>query len=154
MEETPICPPESLRMGINPLDEHHLYLLDLLNKMRVEFSEPVPNLGIAEDVLSRLQQYANYHFGYEESLMEQTGCAAAAVNKIQHRLFLDRLASIKDSMTRMDSIEHTYKANLELTEFLTYWLRSHVCEVDCALKTVLDKIVSVKSSKESEVKDA
>lgn len=84
---------ESLRVGIDVIDEHHRYLFDLVN----DLIDVVANkLGARElgRVLKALGQYVLVHFRAEESMMEQYGYHRLDIQLQQHHLFLERFKGL------------------------------------------------------------
>ena len=114
----------TLAVGHDMIDQHHEHLVELLNKTYDEFCDQRPKLGL-EAVLDELIDYATYHFGQEELLMEQTGFPGKEEHLREHAYFVRRVGEIQ-----RDMLAGTGHLSLEVISFLRNWLVNHISQKD------------------------
>jgi hemerythrin len=111
-------------LGIQPLDEHHRHLFELINKAHASFNEGVvaDNFGIVIDALSK---YAVYHFETEEQMMADTSYPGLSEHKEEHDSFAAWVADIQKEF---------YNGNKDfpriLINFLDNWVTDHIQQSD------------------------
>ncbi|MBJ6798770.1 bacteriohemerythrin [Geomonas propionica] len=114
----------TLAVGHDMIDQHHEHLLELLNKTYDEFCEQKSKQGL-EAVLDELIDYATYHFGQEELLMEQTDFPGKEEHLREHAYFARRVGEIQK-----DILAGTGHLSLEVISFLRNWLVNHISQKD------------------------
>ncbi|NMG58230.1 hypothetical protein E1H12_06745 [Geitlerinema sp. P-1104] len=67
---------ESLRVGIDPIDQQHQQLIEQLNLLMIALQENKAKSEI-ERIIGFLEQYINRHFGFEENCMNAYQCPVA-----------------------------------------------------------------------------
>jgi hemerythrin-like metal-binding protein len=116
--------------GVDSIDEQHQRLIEMVNNL-----DEACRLGEAKERLKQMvdfvAEYAQEHFGHEESIMDQHRCPAAGKNKVAHRQFLIAFTKVKE---KMDGQGATTSLVLELKELMSSWLTNHICKVDTGLR--------------------
>lgn len=127
---------DSFSLGIKQLDEHHMHLLDLLNRA---YSACMLNNPIAEfrAIIDELYDYTTYHFSAEERVMKENHYPGLPDQEQEHGTFVRKLASYRQEMER-GNISSTIEL-VELTEFLANWFRDHIVDVDKKLGVYLQQ---------------
>jgi hemerythrin len=115
---------KSFELGIEPFDEHHRYLVGLLNKTYDNFIAETGNEHL-ESVLDELIDYATYHFTAEERWMKEQRYPDLQQHKEIHDGFNLRVVEIQKDY-------HGRKArlSLEVLIFLKEWLSDHILKTD------------------------
>ena len=110
-------------IGIPRLDADHVTLVSLLNQLYINLAEE--KCGDAIDpILAALQQYADSHFRFEESLMTEFGYPELEAHQESHDGFSIRIAELRR--------EHHANGDVarSLRTLLGRWLFDHVVRVD------------------------
>ncbi len=106
-------------LGIKTIDDHHRVLVDLINEMYLAFMER-KHSDITAQVLDRLEEYAAFHFSYEERVFSQVGYASRTEHIHHHRSFADKIGIFKaQSSAGLD-------ATFSIINFLRDWLKTHI----------------------------
>lgn len=119
---------EKLSTGIRQFDEHHHYLVDLLNKTHDDFINGAPDESV-EAVLNELVEYAGYHFAAEENWMHEISYPKLAEHKSEHDGFLQSVQVLRDGFG--SGQEHIF---LEVLMFLKRWIRNHLMDSDAGYR--------------------
>jgi len=111
-------------LGIPIIDEHHRYLLDLMNMLHEAVTRSGQIFDIAQ-ALKALESYSAVHFREEERLMVQAGYPGLSEHVAEHRGFVADIARTWQSLrdNPLFSGWHTLK-------FLSDWLINHIQESD------------------------
>ena len=114
-------------VGIEIIDSQHKKLVELINRLdECDDKEEGPRARELEMILDALLEYTVYHFGTEESLMEEYDYESEATEKhrLGHQRFIYKLEILfKNSR----SVE---KNGNVLSEFLIKWLTFHIIDTD------------------------
>ena len=113
--------------GIEPLDEQHKEMLQLLQSLALVMKEP-ERQSEQEDILIRLRDHAFKHFDFEENLMVRHGFPGLAHHRRIHddtRRHLNFLASMYPAYKQM--------VPSGVLEYLLNWLLEHISEEDFTL---------------------
>lgn len=117
-------------IGIPQIDEEHRYLFSLVEKgMSLLQDEYLADrYEKVKGLLEELDNYAEQHFAHEEAYMEQIRDPELFRQRVQHRLFRDK---IRDWLFMDINDENGQKQLLEeLMPFLTRWLYHHIIGSD------------------------
>lgn len=123
------------KTGIEVIDKQHQRLF--------EIGDEIYNLAVLKDgqdhydeimtLLSSLKDYAVYHFGYEESLMEKYKYKELETHKKQHESFVAKLNEIEsqdiDSKQKM--------VILDILDFIVGWISNHIIGSDLKYKDII-----------------
>lgn len=118
-------------IGVDELDDHHRYLVLLLNIIYESFIHDVPDWDLAK-IFDELTNYTEYHFGAEEALMQDWCYPGFDNHKALHDQFVKRLQEIQAGFLSKKSL-----VSFELLTFLNSWLLSHIQETDVKFGTFL-----------------
>ncbi len=121
--------PDRFSVGVDHIDDQHKRLFGTVNDLHAAMSEGKGREEL-ESILEELESYTNYHFGDEETFMEECGYSSACAECFRdhtevHREFEDR---VEDIRTRYEAGEMT--VTMDTLEFLRTWLTSHIAGVE------------------------
>ena len=127
---------DSFLLGIQELDEHHVHLLDLLNRA---YSACMLNNPVAElrTIVDELYDYTRYHFSAEELVMKGNNFPGLPDQEQEHEIFIKKIVSLQQEMEK-GHISSTIEL-VELTEFLANWFRNHIVDEDNKLGAYLNR---------------
>jgi hemerythrin-like metal-binding protein len=124
--------------GVPEIDEQHMILVDLLNRVRVKLL-PEPDNKEMERIILDLLSYALYHFEMEERLMDEYGYGSgrpqeANAHLEQHRFFSEKVVSVRNALISGEEISAE-----ELLRFLSQWLVDHILKTDFKLANYIQR---------------
>lgn len=121
-----------LSVGVPEIDRQHQILIGLINQL----SDAADDSGVRVDIpaiLDELVRYTEYHFSFEEKLMQDTNYRDYAEHQREHHTFINKM---KELVGRLEHGEPV--PGPELLRFLRDWLVSHILHVDRKLGDVLN----------------
>ena len=133
-----------LVLGIPQIDEQHIWLVHLLNKLASSLANEVDTPDL-ENIYKELGDYAIYHFQTEENIWHQflKGDEWEVAHKKSHESFVSDVFKLK--------VEQNDKSLHDVLEgvlsFLTQWLAPHILETDKRMAMV---VLAMKSGKSLE----
>jgi hemerythrin-like metal-binding protein len=113
-------------LGIGEIDDQHVKLVGLINKQH-RFMKLQKSSENADGVLKELTDYTEYHFKYEEKLLEKYGYPEKRAHLKSHEKLMDQVAEFK-----MQRKEGSASLHMDIMVFLTDWLKTHILESDKA----------------------
>jgi hemerythrin-like metal-binding protein len=122
---------ESLDVGIFTIDQHHRYLVDLLNDLHDAVARRLGARAVGK-VLKMLRQYAQIHFRAEEQMMAHYGYAGLGKQQEQHRRFDKTVEAFYEELH-----VNPLTAQFDMLGFLSEWLLRHIRIEDAKLKTLI-----------------
>ncbi|MGE5503102.1 MAG: bacteriohemerythrin [Actinomycetota bacterium] len=114
-------------VGVNRIDSHHRRQFEIANSM-LELVERKRGKAEVAEAMGMLAEYARFHFGEEERLMDRYGYPDIATHRARHKRFLEQL----DEMASGDADEPAVMA------FLQEWLIGHTLGEDRRLGSFLN----------------
>lgn len=127
------------KMGIPGIDEQHKQFLDFLN----EANEILKTNDYESHyyIIRKLENYAKFHFSYEEELMEKANSSCLNDHKIQHESFMKRIEQFKLEYTNQNPL-----LGQKIVDYIRKWFLSHVLNCDRCFK---DDVLNYLKEKES-----
>jgi len=127
---------DSLAIGVKEIDQHHRHLVGLLNAafcalQSGDYRQSFPGL------LEELQQYAQYHFGFEEQGMQKYRYPDYLSHKEEHDRFAARVSDLRQEYDGRAVDEALF---METVSFLTQWLMQHIRKTDAAFGHYLRRL--------------
>ena len=113
---------EEVRVGIERFDDDHKRLVQMINELFAACYADRGS-GIVAETLSRLIDYAGYHFKREEDLMEEHGYPDLETHRAEHKSFAERVVALQNVAGSDD-------VSIDLLDFLGTWLETHLLDVD------------------------
>jgi hemerythrin-like metal-binding domain len=115
---------ERYQLGIEEVDRQHRKLFDI-GARAYELSRLDNAFDRYDDimeVLHELLDYAQYHFKYEEDFMSKSNFDQLEHHAREHDYFI---AKVK-SLLSQDIDENQQKTLVEITDFLSEWISTHI----------------------------
>ena len=111
---------ENYSIELNIIDQQHKKWIDFINILYRSFKNEVPADSINESI-SKLLDYTDYHFGFEEKYLEDFNCGKPEEHKKKHEKFI---STIKEYQTLFNDGE--YNAVYKLIVFINSWVLHHI----------------------------
>jgi hemerythrin len=116
---------QKFSVGVASLDEEHQRLVALLNHFYDALQAGNAN-DVLGDILDRLIQYTQLHFGHEEQFLQESGYADYAAHKKLH----DDLTRQVLAVQQKQKSAATNALSVEVMSFLKNWLLNHIQGTD------------------------
>lgn len=115
---------ESFLVGVEPFDEHHKQLVELLNRSYTElvYDAPLESCG---ELLDELSDYVSYHFVAEELWMMENSYPRYEEHIAEHNNYIKQLQEFQK-----DYKQGRTETSLEVFTFLRRWLVEHILKSD------------------------
>jgi methyl-accepting chemotaxis protein/hemerythrin len=115
---------DDLSVNIREIDEQHLGLINLINKLHSAMRSG-KGLEATAKVLEELKDYTVFHFSSEEALFEEHGYAGMLNHVSHHKKFVDTVLEFESKILSGKS-----SVTMEVMNFLKDWLLKHIKGVD------------------------
>lgn len=115
---------DSFLVGVEPFDEHHKHLVDLLNRSYNELEHDAPPESCGE-LLDELSDYVSYHFVREELWMMESSYPRYEQHIAEHNSYIQRLQGFQQDYKKGKA-----ETSLEIFTFLRRWLIEHILKSD------------------------
>lgn len=112
-------------VGISSIDEEHLRLINLINKLNEGISKK-ESKNMLEPIFDQLIEYTLEHFKNEEELMKNSNYAELEEHKIEHKKLMQTVMDLNK--------EKFYIFPQNVSEFLNSWLINHILNCDIKYK--------------------
>ncbi|AHM58150.1 hypothetical protein EAL2_808p06470 (plasmid) [Peptoclostridium acidaminophilum DSM 3953] len=118
---------DSYSVGVEAIDKQHKVLFeignDIASAMKSDKDDKYDDIMY---MLEELIDYTEYHFSFEEEMLEKNGLPLSDKHLEQHRFFIDKLTEKKS-----DEIDESQGETLnELFGFVTDWIVTHILSTD------------------------
>lgn len=125
---------ENFSTGIALVDEQHVQLVALINKLATHLSQ-ANEPSLLNETLDELAAYAEYHFNAEEDIWESVFKKddMLVYHKRNHQLFLPKISEIKNGN---GNTSHA-KTLEEILKYLVNWLLQHILDSDRRMAKVV-----------------
>ena len=117
---------DSLRLGVETIDNEHQELLAILNNVLEAKSKPKTAREGAE-LIDRLLEFSIAHFRHEEELMVRIGYPEFESHRRAHVKLREQARFLKKVL---DGEDNPALVRLELAGFLSEWLADHLVQMD------------------------
>ena len=115
---------DKFRSKFNVIDYEHEKLFIYINNLIDAYNSPEIGALLIEINLDNLIKYAHFHFQTEEEMMQEAAYPDFLTHKKAHGIFLD---SVQQFKTKYEQNELNL---VEVIEYLTNWLTSHILTLD------------------------
>lgn len=111
-------------LGIAEIDQQHKKLFDIGRRVYdlAALDDSYDHYDEIMGLIDELLEYTEYHFDYEEKLMEKYNYEGYAQQLEEHKFYTDKIKGI--SARDVDSDQQ--KATVEIVDFLSEWISSHI----------------------------
>lgn len=127
---------DAFSVNISSIDEQHKELFSIGNSLYdvVSMRDDIDTYDDLVAALQRMQDYAIYHFGFEEKLMKDNGYPDFNNHKKQHDYFIQKIGSVD-----YEEMDKDQKQNgLDLIIFIANWIENHILKTDMKYKDFLN----------------
>jgi hemerythrin-like metal-binding protein len=124
----------SMKIGNPDIDNDHMYLLCLMNTIAAATKCHVhPN--VLEKLADLVIIYTSIHFAREQQIQKQFGYEETEEHKALHNNFIERVRSMKTTLSSIDHSDNDYKKSMaKFNELMKYWWTEHILEEDVKMK--------------------
>ncbi len=123
----------SLSVGIDAIDEHHRYLIDIINQLHDTVTKHLGADKVAK-LMKRLYQYAQIHFSAEEKMMERYGYGEVENHQQMHNHFRKRLKQFYEEL-HISPLTSQY----DVMTYLRDWLVRHIAIEDKKMAKLVEQ---------------
>ena len=123
----------ALSIGVEEIDRQHKQLIKLVNELLAMDNIRVDSEMIS-DALTRMTDYANYHFTSEEKFMQEQGYPQFEAHRRQHVEFIRKTAELA-----IGAIAHRKTVPVEMLEYLKSWLVNHIMISDMKIRDFVER---------------
>ncbi len=114
---------DSFLLNIDVIDNQHKKFFEIFDLiMTLNKSKDASKLST---VINGLQDYAQYHFKTEETLMENADSANFELHIIQHQFFINKIKEFTIAQNYNNPVLTT-----QIVVFMRKWLLMHITETD------------------------
>jgi hemerythrin len=117
---------ESLTSGEDDLDAHHEEIFRYMHKLDEACEEGRARKEI-ESTIQYLKRYVDFHFTYEEQLMEKFEYPETEAHAGQHHDFAERVRGLDELFGELST---SLGVLVETNHALSNWLKDHILETD------------------------
>lgn len=139
--------PEEFLTGIEPVDQQHQRLVDMVAQLEDVRKTAYPNKDQKHEavggIVSEMIDYTIRHFAFEESLMQDAQYKFYSAHKRIHELLIKRAGEYKERWVSGEDIAD------ELYDVLKRWLFNHILNDDKAYASAVKWNMGVLDSKDS-----
>ncbi len=115
---------KSFSVGVEMIDNEHKKLIDMANEYYKVYiatqSKDLKNLALKE-LVAKLVEYTLFHLSHEEEILEKCEYTNLAPHRERHQEFRKKVIEMKNDL---DEGKTVY--SMEITNFIRYWLVSHI----------------------------
>lgn len=114
----------SLLLDVEPFDEHHKHLFNLLNWTYDLIVTDAPPDSFCE-LFKELKDYTVYHFGAEEAWMHEQNYPQKEMHIRQHKSFFKEVIRLEEEFAAKG-----VPVSISVLTFIKEWLIYHIYKVD------------------------
>jgi len=111
-------------LGIEEIDNQHRKLFEIGRKAYdiAVLNDSYDHYDEIMEIIDELLNYAEYHFKYEENLINSYNFDGLGQQRQEHEFYVKR---IKDILSK-DIDSDQQQATLEIVDFLSEWISNHI----------------------------
>ncbi len=111
-------------VGVAELDGHHKKLISMINELHLAMNSD-RGQRLVKTIISEMLDYARMHFEIEEGYMRQVEYLGLLGHFREHENFVNKARDLQQR-----SEEGEFVLSLEVIQFLSDWLKTHILETD------------------------
>lgn len=124
---------QSLSVGVEEIDRQHKQLVFILNQLLGMDGLTVDSETIS-DTLTRMTDYADYHFNSEEGYMRKYAYPDYESHRLEHIAFMRKTAELS-----MGTMVYKKTVPTEMLQYLKTWLVEHILVSDMKYKQFFEQ---------------
>ncbi len=119
---------DSYSFEISEIDKQHQKLFEIGSRLSYTalLRDDFDHYDEIIQILKELTDYTEYHFGYEEELLEKYGYSDFEKHTFEHAFFIKRCKKISGK----DLEGNQSETLLEILNFLSDWVSGHILDTD------------------------
>jgi len=120
---------KALELGIEEVDNQHKKLIELTDHVYELIKEAKEGLDCYDQIVSvfkELEDYAVYHFKYEEEILAKKGFLQLIEHKKAHDDFIKKLSTYSFEEMDYNQLESLHS----ILDFLLEWVSNHIMVLD------------------------
>jgi hemerythrin len=122
--------PKTMSTGVPKVDAQHQEWIRRYNLFDDAITQGKA-LDVVQSTLDFFVEYADFHFDFEESVMEERHCSAAAANKADHEHMRNILRGFNKYVKKHGfSVSEVISLKIEMEE----WVVKHILTIDVQLR--------------------
>ena len=115
---------DNFSVKVPSIDQQHKKLVELINELYNKFYAGIDNEYLHK-IFQELEDYAVYHFNYEEKFMKLHGFKGYAEHQKEHESFKEKIGVYKQNLDAGNTSDM-----IDLITFLKDWLLKHIMGTD------------------------
>lgn len=116
--------------GVKEIDHQHQWLFDFANDLERELNNNADKANV-HHILTKLEEYAQKHFQFEESCMNKWKCPFANENQCAHKNFVYAYENFMERYKREGQSE---ELAWKIHHMVERWIVNHICRIDLKLR--------------------
>lgn len=122
--------------GVTEIDDQHKKLFEIGARLYeiACLDDDADHYDEITAILAELVDYTEYHFGFEEKLMQEKHYGGFDMHKIEHDFFVKKLRKIQNS----DLDEDQSQSMMQIVSMVADWISAHILKTDAEYKPVLN----------------
>lgn len=117
---------DAYSVQVPEIDAQHKRLVEIINRLQDAMLQG-QGKNVINSVLVDLEEYAKYHFSFEEDLLRRHAYPKMLTQEAQHRSFESKLGQF-----RADYNSASITMSVSVMDFLRDWLTRHIMQEDRA----------------------
>ncbi|MFP4698223.1 MAG: bacteriohemerythrin [Eubacteriales bacterium] len=120
-----------MELGIPSIDSQHKNLVEMCSKAfewAKDLEDGIDYYDQINEMLSEIIDYTQYHFSYEEELMNKYDFDRKTEHEFEHKFFVKKLNKLSNK--DYDEPEEQKEFVNNLSQFLFDWLVHHIMDTD------------------------
>jgi hemerythrin-like metal-binding protein len=115
---------DDLSVGIDEIDNQHKQFIDMINELHLAMKSG-KSATVLPQVLTKLGNYAVFHFSHEENVMQSYNFPEFYAHKMIHDKFTKEIKKLFDDLASQKTL-----LSIEVMNSLKDWLVSHIMGQD------------------------
>jgi len=111
-------------VNVKSIDSQHQALVSIIRRLQEAMLQGKTN-QVVVPLFTAMNQYAKFHFEYEEQLLEANGYPSLGSHRQEHAKLLAELKGLESKY-----VTGKLHAGAPLMQFLRTWLLDHICVHD------------------------
>ncbi len=120
--------PGLFTIGIGDLDKQHAVFFKKIDELKIAYESGNENEEIVQ-IIDFLWEYSQYHFKYEEELMEELSFPGLEHQKLEHKSYIENYIKLREMLQDEGP---TKKLMLYINTYVFKWLVEHISAEDKA----------------------
>jgi len=116
----------TLSVNIDEIDQQHKNLIEMINLLHDSINNN-DRTKIVSEILIKLKDYFNVHFGTEEKYMDMYNYPGSFDHKSEHKTFIKQILDLESAC------DGSYTPYIPVLDFLKDWLSRHIKLTDIQL---------------------